>query len=113
MKNIKLIAVGAPAHIYYQEVSKNLGIPVDIPSNAQVANAVGAVVGSVVQRTSTTITQPEQGLYRVHDTNGPIDFYNVEEAITCAKVKTEKRAIFKAQQAGGSNIELTTEEQNM
>ena len=113
LNNIRLVAVGAPAHIYYPDVSKTLGIAVDIPPNAQVANAVGAVVGSVIQRTSTTITQPEHGLYRVHDKNGPIDFFHVREAIHFAKTSTEKQANFKAEEAGGKNIELSTEEDHI
>jgi N-methylhydantoinase A/oxoprolinase/acetone carboxylase beta subunit len=108
--DISLVAVGAPAHLYYPEVSKNLGISYEVPSNAQVANAVGAVVGGIVQRARITVTQPTLGLYRVHDNTGPADFFDLKEAITFAKTITEERAKLKAEKAGAENIEVSTVE---
>ena len=106
--DISLVAVGAPAHLYYPEVSKNLGISYEVPSNAQVANAVGAIVGGIVQRSRVTVTQPTLGLYRVHGNAGPADFFDLEEAIAFAKTVTEEQAKLKAENAGAENIEVST-----
>ena len=108
--NLKLVAVGAPAYIYYPEVSESLGIPYETTSNAQVANAIGAVVGTVVQRVRVTITQPALGQYRVYDRSGPVDFVVLSEAIEFAKAVTETQAYAKAKIAGAENIEVTVTE---
>ena len=105
----KLIAVGAPAHLYYPVVSGNLGLNLEIPVHADVANAVGAVVGSVTQREHMSITQPTLGLFRVHDEQGPADFTLLKEAIQFAESATATRARARAHSAGAATIEVTTE----
>jgi N-methylhydantoinase A/oxoprolinase/acetone carboxylase beta subunit len=109
-KNRKLVAVGAPAHLYYPDVSENLGITFEIPAHADAANAVGAVVGSVTQREHMSITQPTLGLFRAHDEQGPADFTLLKEAIQFAESTTAARARTKARSAGAATIELVTEQ---
>ena len=46
-----LIAVGAPSHSYYPTVAREMGVELISPPHADVANAVGAVLGKVVQDT--------------------------------------------------------------
>ncbi|MGB9791688.1 MAG: hydantoinase/oxoprolinase family protein, partial [Thermacetogeniaceae bacterium] len=46
---IPLIGVGAPAGIYMPAVARHLGAKLYIPEHAEVANAVGTVVGNVVE----------------------------------------------------------------
>ena len=108
-KNRKLVAVGAPAHLYYPDVSGNLGLNLEIPAHADAANAVGAVVGSVTQREHMSITQPTLGLFRAHDEQGPADFTLLKEAIQFAESTTAARARTKARSAGAATIELVTE----
>jgi N-methylhydantoinase A/oxoprolinase/acetone carboxylase beta subunit len=108
-KNRKLVAVGAPAHLYYPDVSGKLGINLEIPAHADAANAVGAVVGSVTQREHMSITQPTLGQFRAHDKQGPADFTLLKEAIQFAESTTAARARTKARSAGASTIELVTE----
>lgn len=105
----KLIAVGAPAHLYYPAVSGNLGLNLEIPAHADAANAVGAVVGSVIQREHMSITQPALGLFRAHDVQGPADFTLLKDAIQFAESTTAARAKTKAHSAGAGTIELVTE----
>ena len=88
----KLIAVGAPVHLYYPAVGRTLGLNLDIPAHADAANAVGAVVGSVIQREHMSITQPTLGLFRAHDEQGPADFTLLKDAIEFAESTTATRA---------------------
>lgn len=53
-----VVAVGGPAASYYPEVAKGLRIGLYMPRFAEVANAVGAVLGKVCQRVHITIAQP-------------------------------------------------------
>lgn len=46
---IPLIGVGAPAGIYMPSVARHLGAKLAVPEHAEVANAVGTVVGNVVE----------------------------------------------------------------
>jgi N-methylhydantoinase A/oxoprolinase/acetone carboxylase beta subunit len=109
LNNRKLVAVGAPAHLYYPDVSENLGINLEIPAHADAANAIGAVIGSVTQREHMSITQPILGLFRVHDKQGPADFTLLKEAIQFAESITIARARTKARSAGAATIEVLTE----
>lgn len=104
----KLIAVGAPAHLYYPTISQNLDLELEIPSHAEAANAIGAVVGSVIQREHMAITQPVLGVFRAHDEKGPTDFSLLKDAIEFAESTTAMRAQFKAKSAGAGTIELAT-----
>jgi N-methylhydantoinase A/oxoprolinase/acetone carboxylase beta subunit len=104
----KLIAVGAPAHVYYPDVSKNLDMRLEIPVHGEVANAVGAIIGSVIQQEHMTITQPGLGIFRAHDEKGPADFTFLKDAIKFAESETATRASAKAHAAGARTIELVT-----
>jgi N-methylhydantoinase A/oxoprolinase/acetone carboxylase beta subunit len=108
-KDRKLVAVGAPAPLYYPDVSNNLGLKLEIPAHADAANAVGAVVGCVTQREHMSITQPTFGLFRAHDKQGPTDFALLKDAIQFSETVTEARARAKAQSAGATTIEIVTE----
>ena len=105
----ELIAVGAPAHLYYPAVSETLGLGLEIPLHANAANAIGTVIGSVTQREHMSITQPTLGLFRVHDEGGPADYTILKDAIRFAEAKTATRARAKAQNAGAATTELVTE----
>ena len=87
-----LVAVGAPAPFYYPTAGRLLGIALEIPKHSDVANAVGAVVGSVVQREHITITQPSQGTFRVHSLEGPVDFPDRSSAFVWAETTASERA---------------------
>ena len=58
-----IVAVGAPAASYYPVVADILETKLLLPKHGEVANAVGAVMGSVVQRAQVTISQPTYGVF--------------------------------------------------
>ena len=99
-----LVAVGAPASYYYPTAGRMLGLKLKIPKHGDVANAIGAVVGSVVQREHITITQPSQGTFRVHSLDGPVDFPDCSAAFVWAETVASERAHNKAVNAGATAI---------
>ena len=110
--DLDLIAVGAPSHLYYPDVSSSLGITFQPTPHANIANAIGAVVGSITQKASITISQPIIGLYRVYQETGPIDFNVLTDAIEFAKTQAKKHALLQAQESGAIDIVVhTTEKQ--
>lgn len=61
-----LVGLGASAGTYYPMVAELLGAQCRVPLHADVANAVGAVVGRVRLSAACLVTSPEQGQYLSH-----------------------------------------------
>ena len=61
-----LVGLGASAATYYPMVAALLGAECRVPVHADVANAVGAVVGRVRLSVECLVTSPEQGQYLAH-----------------------------------------------
>ena len=99
-----LVALGASAECYYPQIAKALGAKLIVPKDADVAGAIGAAVGSIRQSTRITITQPADGIFRVHLQEGPKDYNDLESALTKAEAAAIDAAKAKAKQAGGSKI---------
>jgi N-methylhydantoinase A/oxoprolinase/acetone carboxylase beta subunit len=77
---VPLVGLGAPAATYYPAVGALLGTPVHIPDHADVANAIGAVVGRVRIRRHVTVTAPRRGVFRVHSGPEPQTVHDVDDA---------------------------------
>lgn len=63
---VPLVGLGASAGAYYPRVGELLRAEVVVPEHADVANAIGAVVGRVRMSQVATISSPQHGLYLVH-----------------------------------------------
>jgi N-methylhydantoinase A/oxoprolinase/acetone carboxylase beta subunit len=103
---LPLVAVGAPASSYYPEVARGLGMQLVVPRYAEVANAVGAVLGEVSQRVHITVTQPVKGTFRLFTRLGPKDFAGLEPALAQARELASAEAHANALQAGAASIEI-------
>lgn len=77
---VPVVALGAPAGTYYPAVGALLGTPVLVPDHADVANAIGAVVGRVRIRRQVTVTAPRRGVFRVHSGPHPETVYELDDA---------------------------------
>ena len=102
---LPLIGLGAAAPIYYPEIALLLGTRAEVPAHADVANAVGAVVGRVRITRAATITQPEPGLFRAHLPDGIRDFPSADAARDGAAEALETLARAEAAAAGAIGIE--------
>lgn len=99
-------AIGAPAAAYYHRIGELLNTTAVVPPYAEVANAVGAVVGQVRVRKSGTITQPTRGQYRVHLDDQPT-FGSVENARAAAAEMLTMAARAEAEIAGAATPEIS------
>jgi N-methylhydantoinase A/oxoprolinase/acetone carboxylase beta subunit len=104
--DMPLVAVGAPASSYYPAVANSLGLELVVPPYAQVANAVGAVLGEVSQRIHITVTQPVRGTFRVYTKAGPKDFAGVEAAVAHARELAATEATQNALTAGANGVRV-------
>ena len=108
---LPLIALGASAATHYPAIAKLLGADLIVPEHADVAGAVGAAAGSVRQRVMITVTQPNEGRFRIHLPEGPQDVKSQEEALMLATQAAEDMARKRAESAGAKSVEITTSSQ--
>ncbi|MFT4987948.1 MAG: N-methylhydantoinase A/oxoprolinase/acetone carboxylase beta subunit [Acidimicrobiales bacterium] len=101
-----LTAIGAAAAAYYPAVAAHAGTTSVVPDHADVANAVGAVIGQVRVRRSATITQPTRGQFRVHLHDQPT-FGSVDKARSAATDLLQAAVLADAESAGAATPELT------
>ena len=103
-----IVAIGAPAKAYMPSVARMLRTELIIPPHAHVANAVGAIMGSVVQKVTVLITPIEGGSkFRLHMPDGIYDFDTLEESISYAEKVIPKHLESLAKDAGAEQIEIT------
>ncbi len=95
-----IVAVGAPAASYYQSVADSMSIGLHLPEHADVANAFGAVMGSVIQRAQITVTQPQHGVFCLFHGDKPQHFDDLASARAVAQELVSGIARDKAIEAG-------------
>jgi N-methylhydantoinase A/oxoprolinase/acetone carboxylase beta subunit len=104
-----IVAVGAPAASYYRDVADSMFIGLHLPEHADVANAFGAVMGSVIQRAQVTVTQPQHGTFCLFHQDEPRHFDNLEDAKQEAQQIVYLAAQQKALAAGAIDPTVTLE----
>ncbi len=102
-----VVAIGAPVEAYMPRVAEQLHTRLLIPPHAEVANAVGAVAGGVVQRQRVLIT-PLDGSdrLRVHLPQGVRDFHELGQAVEFARQQMLPWVESQARQAGAAQVEV-------
>lgn len=108
-----IVAIGAPVEAYMPRTAEKLHTRLIIPPHAEVANAVGAVAGGVVQRQRVLITPREDGDgLRVHLPQGVEDFWDLEEAVAYTEEQMKPWMESLAQQAGADQAEVQMERED-
>lgn len=102
-----VVAVGAPASTFFPEAASRLGVELKMPENAEVANAFGAVMGSVVQKAHVTVTQPVHGTFIVHGDQGPQQFNDLASALVRAEDLAVEKVRLQCSTAGAGTMEVT------
>lgn len=106
-----MIGIGAPAVTYLAPLAKKLKAKLYIPEHAEVANAVGAVAGGVVQTVRILIRQPwgREKPYRVYLPFGVRDFDKLTKAAAYAQNTARRLAQHRAHQAGARQVKVFME----
>lgn len=107
-----VVAIGAPVEAYLPRTARQLNTDLLIPPHAEVANAVGAVTGSVLQQIRVTIQPLGEDQFRLHLPEGVQDFSSLEECVRCAEATVSRRAESRARQAGAEHIEVRVERED-
>lgn len=104
-----VVAIGAPVATYFPAVAQSLHTRLCVPPHAEVANAVGAVVGSVMQTVRVLVTPLEgEAGFRVHLPQEVHDFTELEEAAEFAQKQAGLLAEAWALQAGAGAVQVST-----
>ncbi len=103
---VPVVGLGASAATWYPEVGRRLGTRMVLPADADVANAIGAVVGQVSQRATALVTSPAEGRYVAH-LAPPQVFADREAALAAVAEVLAGRATAAALEAGAGEVHLT------
>lgn len=113
-----LIGIGAPAGLFLKEVADALHTDLILPQHHQVANALGAIAGSVMV-TEQVLIYPQlssSGLevlgYYVQTSEGRQKFEQVDAALAYARVLSQERALGAALRSGADNPQVVVEQLN-
>ena len=112
-----LIGIGAPAGIFLPAVAEALHTDLILPEYHQVANAVGAIAGSVMVEEELLIYPrlSRDGLevfgYYVQAHDERHEFEELDTALAHARELSHERALGAALRSGADNPEVTIEEQ--
>lgn len=109
-----IIAIGAPVGTYFPPVASRLNAQLVIPEHAEVANAVGAITGSIIETVEVLIDPiySAAGIerYTVHSPVEKVDFDDLGSATAYAESTAKRLAREKAIHAGaGQQMEIQTE----
>jgi N-methylhydantoinase A/oxoprolinase/acetone carboxylase beta subunit len=88
-----LIGLGASAHVYYPAIAAMLNAEQVIPTDAGVANAIGAVAGEISQTVLVTVTSPEEGIYVISGGGKTERLFGEAETFDLARARAQGAAI--------------------
>ncbi len=114
--HLPIIGIGAPADIFLPDVAEILHTDLILPDHHEVANAVGAVAGSVMVSEELRIyprlseASMEVIGYYVQTNEGRDYFEEVEDALSHARHLSQERALAAALRAGADNPQVVITE---
>lgn len=99
-----LIGLGASAPVYYPAIAEMLSAACAVPDAADVANAVGAVVGQVRSTVTVFVTSPEEGVFIVSGGGDNRRFAEEEAAMAEAEERASRTAHEHARASGAADV---------
>lgn len=113
-----IIGIGAPAAVFLEDVADRLHTELALPEHHQVANAVGAIAGSVMV-TEEILIYPHlssEGLdvigYYVQTSDDRLEFEKAGEALDYARALSRERALGAALRSGADNPQVVLTEES-
>ena len=107
-----IIGIGAPAGHFIPRVGKLLGTETIIPSDADVANAIGAITSHVRIKQQVSIRPDEKGRFVIEGIKGAVTFDNFDEACLFSENELRRKVLLQGRIAGTSqsDIEIKTDD---
>lgn len=101
-----VVAIGAPVSAYLPRVAEKLDFKLIIPESAEVANAIGAASGEIIEVVNVLIKQNSIGQYTVYAPKERREFDTLKEAKEYALAEASEHAALMAKKAGADSCEL-------
>lgn len=95
-----LVGLGASAPVYYPAIASLLSVEASIPEEADVANAVGAVVGQIREAVTVVVTVPEEGRFALSGAGETVLLFDEGQALAEAERRAREAAIERARANG-------------
>ncbi len=101
-----VVGLGASAPLHYAGLAPLVGNECIVPGDADVANALGAVVGQVRISAEALITQPQEGLFRIAAGDFVRDFPSESDALGAAETEVRHLVASRALAAGTDTADI-------
>jgi N-methylhydantoinase A/oxoprolinase/acetone carboxylase beta subunit len=112
--NMPIIGIGAPIAAWLPKVAEKLHTELIIPRHAEVANAVGAAAGKIMETVKVLIKPAEKdGAYLMHAPWERRYFEDLQEAVAYALDDAKKHASMAALKAGAKEFELVVNHEDV
>lgn len=109
-----IVGIGAPVRAWLPKVAEILHTELVISEHAEVANAVGAAMGKIMETVKVLIKPGEGGSgYLMHAPWERKSFELLEEAIAYALNEAKTRAIWAAEKAGAKDFDLVVNHEDI
>jgi len=109
--SLPIVGIGAPTHVFLAGVAEALKTKAVIPKDAGVANAVGAITGSIVGE-ETVLIKPHYEVtgisgYGCHSSKSYYETREYEDALAWSKEEAQKGAREQAKAMGADEVEVS------
>lgn len=102
-----VVGIGAPVDAWLPKMAEKLNTQLIIPPHAEVANAIGAATGKIMETVKVLIKPGEAGSgYLMHAPWECRAFEELDAAVAFALKEAKERAAYAAEKAGAKNYEL-------
>ena len=101
-----IIAIGAPVRAYLPQVAEKLHTELIIPQHAEIANAIGAATGKVVEKVKILIKPGAEGGFILHAPWQRKGFIYLKDASDYGLAQAKEKAILAAEKAGAADYQL-------
>lgn len=111
---VPVIGIGAPVAAWLPKMAEKLHTELIIPPYAEVANAIGAATGKIMETVKVLIKPGEAGSgYLMHAPWERKVFEELEEAVNYSLKEAKARAALAAAKAGAKNYELVIDHKDI
>ncbi|NTU59684.1 MAG: hydantoinase/oxoprolinase family protein [Deltaproteobacteria bacterium] len=106
-----LVGIGAPAGILVPPLARRLGTEPFIPEHAEVANALGAIVGTILVQQEVLIRPASGNAFVCFTVDGKLPGDTLDHAIERGRTFLATKLQAEVRRAGGDEMELTIREE--
>lgn len=111
--NMPIVGIGAPVRAWLPAMAEKLNTNLIVPEHAEVANAVGAATGKIMETVKVLIKPGEKdGTYLLHAPWECRLFDDLATAVSYALDKAKEQAALAANKAGAKEVELVVTHQD-